>query len=64
MSELQIALIVVGIAVLVAVVLFNRWQEKKARERAEGIRAHTDAALAQEDRRLERQAAGSEEKTV
>lgn len=47
MSDLQIALIAVGLTVLVAVIAYNQWQERKLRKRADSALDgdHADALL-------------------
>jgi hypothetical protein len=46
-SELQLGLLAIGVLVVVAVIAYNRWQETKARRRAEGAFAarHPDVLL-------------------
>jgi hypothetical protein len=47
MSDLQLGLLAIGVAVVVGVIAYNRWQEARLRRRAEGAFAsrHDDALL-------------------
>jgi hypothetical protein len=47
MSDLQLGLLAIGVAVVVGVIAYNRWQEARARRRTEGAFAsrHDDALL-------------------
>jgi len=47
MSDLQLGLLVIGIAVVAGVIAYNRWQEARVRRRSEGAFAvrHEDALL-------------------
>lgn len=44
MSDLQLGLIVIGVVVIVAVLMFNRWQERQLRQRVEDTFASIDEA--------------------
>jgi hypothetical protein len=50
MSDLQIALIALGVALVVAVWLYNLWQEKKQRQRAEAMLPATPSDVLMADR--------------
>src|SRR5512140_101249 len=55
MSDLQLALIVLGAALVAAVAIYNLWQERRARRRAEAAfrGGHADALLDPEAERRE-----------
>lgn len=47
MSDLQLGLIVVGVLVVIAVIVFNRWQERQLRRREDTFAADTNAPFAE-----------------
>ncbi|MEO8487510.1 MAG: cell division protein ZipA C-terminal FtsZ-binding domain-containing protein [Betaproteobacteria bacterium] len=54
LSTLQIGLIIAGVVLVVGVLAYNAWQERRARRRIEGaFRPGADALLAREDERVE-----------